>query len=155
MPQLHRLIPYQGKGQKGFTLSEILIVLSIFIMLFTLSSSLYPHFIREYRLKLFLNQLSTDLLYAHQYAISHQVHVSVIIDKNTRRYLVQSYLDGTLLQRDIPKGINIKRGTLDFIVYFTSTGSVSQSGTWIIYDERSTYNMILNFGQGRFRFEKV
>ncbi|WP_158553533.1 competence type IV pilus minor pilin ComGD [Peribacillus saganii] len=155
LQQLHSWIPQGGEKQKGYTLSEILIVLLIFMMLISLSSGLYPHFLREYKLKLFMNQLSTDILYAHQYSISHQMHVSVTINRDSRTYFAHSFLDGNLLKRDIPKGIDIKKGTLDLIVFFTSTGSVSQSGTWIIQDGRSTYKMTLNLGQGRFRFEKV
>ncbi|MFD6439298.1 competence type IV pilus minor pilin ComGD [Peribacillus sp. NPDC060186] len=138
----------------GYTLSETLIVLVIFVLLSGIGLNLYPSFIKGMENKLFLSQLKEDIFYAQQYAISHESLIYLHMDNTNRIYTVTSYKDGVVLERSIPKDIQFLSGTLGLTFHFNQYGNASKAGTMMIDTTRGKYKLVLNIGKGRFRIEK-
>lgn len=142
-------------NQRGFTLLEMLLVLSIFMMIVSLSFGIYPTFIKNVDTRLFLEQFSDDLYYSQQYAITQQKNIYFAIDVPGRSYYSYSYSDGRILQRSIPEDVKFERLTLDLVLTFTSTGNVSSSGSWQIRADQNLYKFTVYLGAGRFKIEKL
>ncbi|MGE7905503.1 competence type IV pilus minor pilin ComGD [Peribacillus sp. NPDC094092] len=139
----------------GYTLSETLIVLVMFVLLFSFAPNLYPSFTKGMENRLFLSQFHEDLFYAQQYAISHESLIYLHIDTTKKVYTVSSYKEGIVLKRSIPEDIQFSSGTLGFSFHFNQYGNASKAGTMMIDTSKGKYKLILNIGKGRFRIEKL
>ncbi|WP_280525687.1 competence type IV pilus minor pilin ComGD [Peribacillus butanolivorans] len=138
----------------GYTLSETLIVLVIFVLLSGIGLNLYPSFIKGMENKIFISQLKEDIFYAQQYAISHESLIYLHMDNTNRIYSVTSYKEGVVLERSIPKDIQFLSGTLGLTFHFNQYGNASKAGTMMIDTTKGKYKLVLNIGKGRFRIEK-
>lgn len=138
----------------GYTLSETLIVLVIFVLLSGIGLNLYPSFIKGMENKIFISQLKEDIFYAQQYAISHESLIYLHMDNTNRIYTVTSYKEGVVLERSIPKDIQFFSGTLGLTFHFNQYGNASKAGTMMIDTTKGKYKLVLNIGKGRFRIEK-
>ncbi|MDP1419354.1 competence type IV pilus minor pilin ComGD [Peribacillus simplex] len=139
----------------GYTLSETLIVLVIFVLLISIGLNLYPSFTKGMENRLFLSQFHEDLFYAQQYAISHESLIYLHIDNTKKIYTVSSYKEGIVLERSIPEDIQFLSGTLGFSFHFNQYGNASKAGTIMIDTPKGKYKLVLNIGKGRFRVEKL
>lgn len=146
-------------GEEGFTLTEILVVLSVFILMFSLSSSLFPNFLKNQETEGFFRQLSDDIYFAQSYAISHQQYIEVTIQhppgESGGKYYINHVLQAKLLERNIPKDIKFIRGTMDLRILFAPNGNITSSGVWNVNTSTGRYKMTFNIGKGRFRIEKL
>ncbi|MFF2497574.1 competence type IV pilus minor pilin ComGD [Peribacillus sp. NPDC058075] len=139
----------------GYTLSETLIVLVIFVLLISIGPNLYTSFTKGMENRLFLSQFHEDLFYAQQYAISHESLIYLHINNAKKVYTVSSYKEGIVLERSIPKDIQFLSDTLGFSFHFNQYGNASKAGTIMIDTSKGMYKLILNIGKGRFRIEKL
>ncbi|MEH7501440.1 competence type IV pilus minor pilin ComGD [Neobacillus drentensis] len=138
-------------NQKGFTLIESLIVLSIFMIISSITVfSLKPqHSAMED--EAFLTQLKADLYYAQQYAISHQHEVSVVFVPEQYRY--NMFLRPELppiVQRNYSTNIYLTEGSIPLYFKFLNDGNVNKFGTFIIQTKNKIYVITVLIGKGRF-----
>lgn len=138
------------RGQAGFTLIEMLFVLSVFlVMAATAAVLLRPQYVLLEKER-FSAQLKADLLYAQQYAISLQQPVKVYIrPKENRYFIVQESNSRRIVERDIPQSIQIGQGTLKPIFEFGSDGRISQFGTIRFSAGKQNYCLYIQIGVGR------
>jgi competence protein ComGD len=140
-----------NNDQKGFTLIESLVVLSIFMIISSITVfSLKPqHSIIED--EAFLTQLKSDLYFAQQYAISHQHEVSVVIIPEKYSYYLLLRTDlPPILMRNYSKNIYFTVGSLPLYFKFLSDGNVTQFGTLFIQTKNKRYLLTVLIGKGRF-----
>jgi competence protein ComGD len=140
-----------NNAQKGFTLIESLVVLSIFMIISSITVfSLKPqHSIIED--EAFLTQLKSDLYFAQQYAISHQHEVSVVfIPDQYRYYLVLRTELPPILMRNYSKNIYFTEGSLPLYFKFLGDGNVNKFGTFFIQTKNKRYQLTVLIGKGRF-----
>lgn len=138
-------------NQRGFTLAESLVVLSIFMILSSVTVfSLKPqHTMVED--EAFLTQLKADLFYAQSYAMAHQQEVSVAILPKQSKYLFVLRPDQPhLLDRSYSSRFNIVVGTMPLSFVFQPDGNVNKFGSFFIETEKKTYRMTILIGKGRF-----
>jgi competence protein ComGD len=140
-------------NSKGYTITEVLVVLSIFLLLVTLSLNLYPKYIEKMETKQFVKQFEQDLYYTQAYAISHERQISMYINK--RNYSIYSIAEGYVLQRTIPEQITFKKVTMDLSITFNSAGTALSSGVIYIQTEQEKYKITVYVGKGRIKIEKV
>lgn len=140
-------------NQKGYTLSEILIVLSIFIVIASISLYLYPTFQKKWEVKKFVHQFQEDLYYTQQYAMSHKRPISIILSEGN--YTIFSTMDGNLVRRANPADIKFSSGTLGFRIIYNSNGTAIQAGTVYIQSFTEKYKITFYIGKGRFKIEKL
>ncbi|WP_142919902.1 competence type IV pilus minor pilin ComGD [Peribacillus glennii] len=136
-----------------------MIVLTIFILVISLASGLFPHFMKNQNTELFLRHLSDDIYYAQSYAISHQQYIEVYIIVSAKgtggQYYIRNVSKGVLLERDIPGDIKFLEGTMELRLFFASNGNITKSGVWKVKTANGDYKITFNIGKGRFRIEKL
>ncbi|MDR7237178.1 competence type IV pilus minor pilin ComGD [Neobacillus drentensis] len=137
--------------QKGFTLIESLVVLSIFMIISSITVfSLKPqHTVMED--EAFLTQLKADLYYAQQYAISHQDEVSIVFFPSQNQYSIFLLPDlPPVVHRNYSKNITLTEGSLTLYFKFLSDGNVNKFGTIFIQTNNKRYVLTVLIGKGRF-----
>ncbi|EIJ78848.1 hypothetical protein PB1_14859 [Bacillus methanolicus PB1] len=142
-------------AERGFTLAEVLLVLSIFLIISSFAVfTVKPHydFIEK---TLFFTRLKADLYYAQQYAISHQRQIQVFFLPDEHRYLVHDYLNGKIIiERSYSKLIKVREGSLKLSFKFTYDGKIDRFGSIYITIGKEKYRMTFLLGEGRFYVTK-
>ncbi|MFS0780940.1 competence type IV pilus minor pilin ComGD [Bacillus sp. 1P06AnD] len=136
-------------SQTGYTLVEMLVVLSIFLMLVSVTLSYIPKYKEKKEMHFFLRQFSSDYFHAQAYAISHGVTVYFTIDPAKRLYFAQLDTEERLYTKPIPKSVEHRETTLGKRIYFNSVGNVSKSGVWLFAGKYSKYSFTVMLGRGR------
>jgi competence protein ComGD len=138
------------KNSKGFTIVEMLIVLSAFIILSSSSLFLYSPQDDLVERNLFFNQFKSDLLYAQQYAISHQEKVTVhIVPENKMYYVIGGlYGSGSLFSRSYSSRITIESTLVKFS--YMPDGNIDKFGPIYIRFGEKSYIFMIQIGKGRF-----
>ncbi|WP_042458352.1 competence type IV pilus minor pilin ComGD [Neobacillus dielmonensis] len=137
--------------QKGFTLAESLIVLSIFMILslFTIFSLQPQHSAVEDQA--FITQLKADLLYAQTYAMSHQHEVSVVFMPDNYLYFIHTQNgQPPIVFREYSNDIYLTEGSITLYIKYSSDGNVNRFGTFFIRTSTRTYKVTILIGRGRF-----
>lgn len=137
--------------EKGFTLIESLLVLSIFLLISLVTAfSIKP----QYELKqseMFLTQLKSDLLFGQQYAISHQKEVTVVISEKQHYYYLRSGFNLTpIVMRNYAENITISPGSLPLTFNFSPSGTINKFGSLYIQCWSKHYRLTFLIGKGRF-----
>lgn len=138
-------------NQKGFTLTESLVVLSIFMILSSITVfSLKPQY-SSIEDEAFLAQLQADLYYAQTWAISNQTEVTVIFVQNEYFYYIY-YARGKpkLVERHYSKKFYLSEGSIPLTFNFTKNGNVNKFGSFFIRTPKKNYKMTILIGRGRF-----
>lgn len=138
-------------AEKGFTLIESLLVLSIFLVISSVTAfSIKP----QYELKeseLFLTRLQADLLYGQQYAISHQQEVTVMFSEQQHYYYLRTSFNlPPFLRRNYSENITVSPGSLPLTFKFSPDGTVSKFGSLFIQCGSKHYRLTFLIGEGRF-----
>lgn len=140
---------------KGFTLIETLLVLSVFLILLSISTILIkPHYQFLGR-ELFFSQLKSDFYHAQQYSISHQKNLNVYILPKEFRYFIKEDFDGAVIvDRYYSKNVIVSKDTLDLYFQIKPNGNISKFGNLIIEIENIRYKFTIQLGRGRFYVTK-
>lgn len=141
--------------EDGFTLLESLFVLSVFLIIASVSAILLKSQFLSLEKQQFISQLKADLLYGQQYALSHQVLITVhILPEENFYYLREGHNKGFLIEREIPDTITIMEGTMKLFFYFHPDGNINRFGSFIIMVDAVRYKMTFLIGKGRFYVAK-
>ncbi|AZU63324.1 competence type IV pilus minor pilin ComGD [Neobacillus mesonae] len=138
-------------AQKGFTLIESLIVLSIFMILSTVTVfSLKPeHTMMED--EGFLTRMQADLYFAQNYAMSHQHEVSLRFIPSQYKYKVSEGTEQSLiLERSYSQNFRVTEGSIPFTIVFLPNGNVRNFGSLYIRTKTKVYRLTFLIGRGRF-----
>lgn len=137
------------RNQKGFTLIESLVVLSIFLIISSITAfSIKPQY-NSATDKAFISQLKADLYYGQQYAIANQMEVKVIFYEHEHIYLISTG-SKQLVKRNHSPTITVTQGTIQLVFKFNSNGNVDRFGTLYIRTQQKNYRLTLLIGKGRF-----
>jgi len=144
-------------NQKGFTLIEILIVLTIVSVLTFISIPRINELIQAKEMNYFLEQFREDMLYVQQYAMVRKVSVAVLFYpyQSTYRITEGNMLGRVLLHRTYSANLEIHPATLQSPLMFLKNGNVNKSGTILITNGEQTYKIVFLLGKGRFYVEKI
>jgi competence protein ComGD len=137
--------------QEGFTLIESLLVLSVFIIISSITAfTLKPQY-STIDDEAFLSQLQTDLLYAQQYAISHQHEVTVIFMSDQNKYNIYMRSDlPNIIERNYTTNMTVYGGSLPLFFKFLPDGNVNKFGSFYIKSSKKNYRFTVLIGKGRF-----
>ncbi|USK48840.1 type II secretion system GspH family protein [Bacillus sp. CMF12] len=143
------------KNKEGFTLIETLFIFSIFLIIATITAVLLkPQFIHLEKI-MFFSQLKSDLLYAQNYAITHQTDVAIQIVPEENRYFAQVKLAADpIISREYPGIIKIKEGTMPLFFQYGPGGITNKFGTFYVKADKDQYKITFLIGRGRFYVEK-
>jgi competence protein ComGD len=140
------------RNSNGFTLIEMLIVLSAFLMISFSTFILFTPQDELLEKNLFFSQLKSDLLFAQQYAISHQEKVTVHIMPENNHYYIRgtSYSDNYLIKRQYSSDIKVVKGSMNLFFQYMPDGNTDSFGSTYIVIGKRTYNLMILIGKGRF-----
>lgn len=139
------------QAEKGFTLVESLIVLAGFFVLISISLLLLkPQYLSSEN-EAFLIRLQADLLYGQQYAISHQLDVTVnFLPEKSYYYLHDSVEGKVIVERYYSESVKVLPGSLSYYFRFLPDGNVNKFGSLYIEVGQKRYRLTVLIGKGRF-----
>ncbi|MUV39648.1 hypothetical protein JNUCC1_03532 [Lentibacillus sp. JNUCC-1] len=139
------------KNEKGFTLTEMLIILGVVSAFLLIMAPLNSDRLQEQKEVHFLKTLQSDLLYTQMLAASHpELSVRLRINGTEQFYTI---FTGTIpiVEREIPGQWIDKKHE---IVFFSS-GVVKQPASFLITTPRQMYKFVFPLGKGRARIETI
>jgi competence protein ComGD len=136
-------------NQKGFTLVESLVVLSIFMILSSITVfSIKPQY-NSASDRAFISQLKADIYYGQQYAIAKQMEVRVAFLEQEHIYVIVAG-NNRIIERKHSPEIRVSQGTIQLYFIFNPNGNVDRFGTLYIRTPQKNYRLTLLIGKGRF-----
>ncbi|WP_027407781.1 competence type IV pilus minor pilin ComGD [Anoxybacteroides tepidamans] len=143
--------------KNGFTFVEMLVVLMIVSVLAIISIPRIDRLSKVKEETYMIEQLTNDLLYAQQYAMTHKTAVVVVFYNGQGRYRVteNSMLGRLLLQRELPQKWAFEMATLQNPLTFLANGNVNKSGTMFMRNGKKAYRIVFLLGKGRFYVQKL
>lgn len=136
-------------NESGFTLVESLIVLTVFLMMSFLSIILLKPTHTLLEKERFFSKLTSDVLFAQQYAISHQENVRVHIMPENNNYYMRTN-SKVILERNYSDVVNIKPGSLPLLFQITGNGHLNKFGYIHVEIGERVYRIMFLIGRGRF-----
>jgi len=140
-------------GQSGYTLIELMIVMTIMLSVFPLIF-LAVSDIREHQT---LDQFESNveqLLYAAQMtALSEEHYITIMFDQQDHSVDVSSVYGHTIERIAIPEGVTVMAGSHTLTVRFNRQGDIDRAGTLFISSQHYRYKFTFLLGQGRFYVE--
>ncbi|WP_080845136.1 competence type IV pilus minor pilin ComGD [Cytobacillus gottheilii] len=136
--------------ERGFTLIESLIVFSIVLVILTASLIKISPMTNALLEKRFFSQFQSDLLFAQNYAMSHQQQIRVSIQPEKHMYYVIKNGGEFLFKRQYANDISIQEGSMDLYFSFLSDGNVNQFGNFYIFLKEKEFKMTFLIGRGRY-----
>ncbi|MDR4888922.1 competence type IV pilus minor pilin ComGD [Fredinandcohnia sp. QZ13] len=142
-------------NDKGFTLIEALIVLSIVIIISSISLLQLRPLHESKKMDQFLEQLQNDIFLSQQFAISNSDPATLYFSSSGSYYrLTRGNSQEVLLVRKIDPAIRIQFTTLGQYLVFTSNGNIQRAGEIRFRYKDSIYIVTFLLGKGRFYVSK-
>lgn len=134
---------------RGFTLVEILIVLSVVTILLIFTIGGLDKIRGSIQRQMFFDQLKADLYFAKSYAFGQDQRVTVQFQPEENKYIVRVQNDHILIERTLPSGIVISKSNL-LTVDMLPTGTVNRFGKVTFQTEKNSVHLTFYIGRGRF-----
>lgn len=150
MKRFHYLI-----NSFGYTLIEMMIVLSLLSILLTLvflhitptqNASLTKHFLEE---------IQSDLRYTQELAYVNGSSYRFSISPSKGIYSIQGNASTVVRTNKIPDHITIDEGTMGYQIVFGGNGNVQKAGTLYMKAGKEEYKLVVQVGAGRFYIKKL
>lgn len=143
--------------QAGYTLAEVLIVLTIFLMVITITSVSFKPLLQQLEIKYFFKQLQLDIAYSQMYAMGNYKDAFIRFYPENNRYVISpsGYNQKSLIDRTYSKNIKIKPETLSTTVTLRRDGNIEKAGMMHVYHHDDTYRFVFLFGKGQTYVEKL
>ncbi|WP_449536962.1 competence type IV pilus minor pilin ComGD [Ferdinandcohnia sp. Marseille-Q9671] len=142
--------------EKGFTLIEALLVLSVVIIISSISLLQLRPLHESKKIDHFLEQLQNDIFYAQQYAISHSETTQLYFNASQSYYRVNTGISNeVVLFRKIDTSITVQYTTLGTTLVFTKSGNIQRAGEIRFRSKGDTYKVTFQIGKGRFYVQKM
>jgi len=146
-------LKYNQKNSDGFTLVELLVVLSIIMLLLVFPIIQVRKIEEEQKLILFLQMLQNDIFLAQRNAAVHQLPTRIIFSNGC--YVIEdNLLNPPILKRTFDTELTITYLSLKAPLRFNQDGNISSSGTISITYKNSKYIVTFYLGSGRFTYVK-
>lgn len=133
------------KKQKGFSLIETLVVLSIIAIISVIVTPAYQSLKPHLQLDSVTRDMVADLRYAQQKAVTEQVVYLVSFNSLSNSYsITKEGSEVALLNKKIPSGITILSvsSLTDNAVRFNAAGGVSESGSITLKNSQDKTSVI-------------
>ncbi|MCR2820383.1 competence type IV pilus minor pilin ComGD [Lederbergia panacisoli] len=142
------------KNNKGFTLLEVLIVISVMTIIFSFSFFTLKSFWVMMQKNMFLNQLQSDIYFGHSYALNQKETIIFRFSRINQQYeAVMRDTNKVIIKRKLPASIRIVETNLPSFA-ITPEGNVSNFGTMVISVNDKRMKITFYIGRGRFLIEE-
>ncbi|MFX3674371.1 MAG: competence type IV pilus minor pilin ComGD [Paenisporosarcina sp.] len=142
------------KNDRGFTLIEVLIVLS---MVFVISSSvLYvsSSYIKKNSFQLFMNQFKLDVYHLQSLSISNSTYSTLVFEENGTSYSTRKSFYEPIVKREMPKGVSLSKRSSLSEISFHPNGSIEKFGTLVFDTPNGVILVRIYIGKGRMTVEE-
>jgi competence protein ComGD len=144
------------RNERGFTLTEMTIVLFIVAIVSSLSIGNMKKAYDATKRNEIIYQLEQDLYYAQQKAISHNLMTNVVFLNGSKEYVIRQGGEVILGRKFHQQNVTFLPVTLALNdITFLNDGNARKSGTLQIKIDSITYRLVLLLGRGRFYIEKL
>jgi competence protein ComGD len=145
------------RKENGFTLVEMLIVLTMISVLSMLVIPKMDDLIEKKHIDYFIEQFKDDMLYAQQYALTHKCTVTVVFSLQQPGYRVMkgNVFGRLLLHRSYSDNMKFQLVTLQSPLIFFPNGNINRAGTLLVRYGKQTYQIVFLLGKGRFYVQKL
>ncbi|WP_083413092.1 competence type IV pilus minor pilin ComGD [Bacillus massilinigeriensis] len=138
------------ESQGGFTLIEMLLVLSIAMIIFSAGFLIMKPSFYLMEKTLFMSDFRSDLLLAQQAAISHQQIVSVNIMPSSHTYYIRRTGEsGSFYHREYSSNVTISPVTMPSYFQYMPDGNVNRFGSMYVFIGNKALRMTFTIGSGR------
>ncbi|MFT8871040.1 MAG: type II secretion system protein [Sporolactobacillus sp.] len=138
----------------GFTLIELMIVLSIACLLIPFSFFTLIHAANAQTMKNFANELSQMIADAQMSALTDNQTTLIIFDMADHSYAVSQNMH-TTHRASFDSRIDITTNTGKLWIGITSKGAFMNPGTFLFQLGNIRYKLVMQIGQGRFSIDKA
>ena len=130
---------YFFKSDRGFTLMELIVVIGLIGILAGIGMPYFRGFMINTQLRGAARDLTSDLRYAQQQAVTTQINYRVVFVPSSNSYRVENDSTGQLIRaRTVKSPVILQSTTLPAnTVIFNATGAALSSGTIILSNEDS------------------
>ncbi|NEU29635.1 prepilin-type N-terminal cleavage/methylation domain-containing protein [bacterium LRH843] len=140
--------------EKGFTLLETLVALSILSILLLIPTITFPNLSAESKqAALIAKQVKDDLLLAQHVAMSTGRSVSVAFDDKQQTYTIRFHTND-IYRTSAHKSILYERVNLGSTITFLGNGHPSQSGTFFLWIGDTRFRYTIYLGKGMISYTK-
>lgn len=143
--------------QKGFTLIEMLIVLSVMMIISLFSFHSFQSYYERKKLDNFMEQLEEDLLFTQMMAMANQRLTKIFFLEDN--YTITYYDNDSSEEKEIVKyygdgiKIDIFTSSMNRMVCFNINGNVKDFGKFRVKYKKRKYYVVFQLGRGRFYIE--
>ncbi|SET62112.1 competence protein ComGD [Salinibacillus kushneri] len=147
----------KGSKQKkaGFTLIEMLIVLTIFMFLLLITAPLNSTIKNDLETQQFFSLFEQDILWMQNQSITNNEIYRLRFMPESHTYEIRQKGVGNLkIKREYSSFIDIELGTFQLPFSFYHSGTPNQPGSFYVHTQNETYVITFPFGKGRFYVTK-
>ncbi|WP_077621516.1 competence type IV pilus minor pilin ComGD [Sediminibacillus massiliensis] len=140
-----------ARKQEGFTLIEVLVVLSMSAIFMLFAVSISERLVEKYKTEQFLRTFQSDILYLQQLSMTNSKRFYTLdIQPASHSYTIrQGGLGKVIISRDIPANWTIELNSLKMPITFTYKGTLKNPGTMYLKTDSKTYRIVFPLGKGR------
>ncbi|GAA5415495.1 hypothetical protein Pryu01_00519 [Paraliobacillus ryukyuensis] len=136
--------------QHGFSLVELLIVLSILTIILFIGGTIHIKTYQQYQFNQWYQIFSNDILRMQQDTIISNKNLYLTINPTSNVYEIRKGgLGELIISRKIPKKWNINLYSLKIPLSFSKNGTIKKPGRFQIVIADKTREIVFPFGKGR------
>ncbi|MCP3025697.1 competence type IV pilus minor pilin ComGD [Halobacillus sp. A5] len=138
------------KHQRGYTLAEVILVLTAFSILTIIFVPLQSKAIQHIETKQYIAQFKEDVLLAQQLTMTDHPSYWLMIRPAQKDYYLYDYQQKkTIFHREFPPYWKLNLQSLTTPVRFNSQGTLRNPGTMRISSPHTAYKITFPFGKSR------
>ncbi|WP_391116051.1 competence type IV pilus minor pilin ComGD [Psychrobacillus sp. L3] len=139
-------------NERGFTLIEMLLVLSIVMVMTSSIIFVATSKLEEMEEKRFFKQFQLDVQRLQSIAIGEQKYTYISFKENGSKYIAKS-ANVELFEYGMPIGVRLSRDSSLKDITFHPNGSVKEFGTLLFDTKKGLKKVTLYIGRGRMNYE--
>ncbi|RWZ60088.1 prepilin-type N-terminal cleavage/methylation domain-containing protein [Halobacillus fulvus] len=141
--------------KNGFTLSEVLIVLSAWLLLLLILTPLHHSTYTALEDSYFLKQFESDVLLTQHYTMNDHPQYQLLFFKAANEYVLYNAKNQeAVFRRPLPSHWRYQMDTMQSKIQFNANGTIRNPGTMRWITPEATYRVVFPFGTSRFTIEK-
>ncbi|QHS22746.1 type II secretion system protein [Virgibacillus sp. MSP4-1] len=142
--------------EAGFTLIEMLVVLTIFMTLVFITAPVNTNVQKELKVQQFFSLFEQDVLWMQNQAITKNEIYRLHWHPDSHKYEIrQSGLGKLMVRRNYSSEIEVELKSFQLPFSFYPSGAPNQPGVLLIHTEEDTFQVTFPLGKGRFYVTKT
>jgi competence protein ComGD len=141
-------------NQKGFTLIEVLLVLSMVLVISSTVLFVSSSFIDKKAFQLFINQFKLDIYHLQSLSIHNGTYTELVFGDNGTSYTAKKSFYEPVVKRHFPKGIKLSKSSSLTDIAFHPNGTIEKFGTLVFDTPDGVIQLRVYIGKGRMTVEE-